>query len=124
MSSHLATSIHAIDAFIDAIWLEEGLSKNTLAAYRRDLSLYAHWLADHAGAALHASTESHLREYALARHAGSQASSISSDIPTGLMGIFRQSAAGSCPHGSPHRLPTRRRGRVGLDSRERGARAE
>jgi integrase/recombinase XerD len=26
-----------IDAFIDALWLEDGLSKNTLAAYRRDL---------------------------------------------------------------------------------------
>jgi integrase/recombinase XerD len=34
-----------IDAFIDALWLEEGLSKNTLAAYRSDLTLYAHWLA-------------------------------------------------------------------------------
>ena len=30
----------AIDAFIDALWLEEGLSRNTLAAYRRDLGLY------------------------------------------------------------------------------------
>lgn len=35
----------SIDAFIDALWLEEGLSKNTLAAYRRDLTLYAAWLA-------------------------------------------------------------------------------
>ena len=33
-----------IDSFIDALWLEDGLSKNTLAAYRRDLSLYADWL--------------------------------------------------------------------------------
>jgi integrase/recombinase XerD len=37
-------SQHSIDAFIDALWLEDGLSKNTLAAYRRDLSLYAAWL--------------------------------------------------------------------------------
>ena len=65
----------AIDRFIDAMWIEDGLAANTLAAYRRDLTLYAQWLADHAGAALHASTESHLREYALARHVGSQASS-------------------------------------------------
>ena len=28
-----------IDAFIDAVWLEDGLSANTLAAYRRDLTL-------------------------------------------------------------------------------------
>ena len=60
----------AIDRFIDAMWIEDGLAANTLAAYRRDLTLYAQWLADHAGAALHASTESHLREYALARHVG------------------------------------------------------
>ncbi|MFT6589470.1 MAG: integrase/recombinase XerD [Rhodoferax sp.] len=34
----------SIDAFIDALWLEEGLSKNTLSAYRRDLTLYVRWL--------------------------------------------------------------------------------
>ena len=34
-----------IDTFVDALWLEEGLSKNTLAAYRRDLTLFAQWLA-------------------------------------------------------------------------------
>ncbi|MES1265261.1 MAG: site-specific integrase, partial [Variovorax sp.] len=33
-----------IDDFVDALWLEDGLSKNTLAAYRRDLALFAHWL--------------------------------------------------------------------------------
>ena len=33
-----------IDRFIDALWLEDGLSANSLAAYRRDLTLYAAWL--------------------------------------------------------------------------------
>ncbi|MEO0367734.1 MAG: site-specific tyrosine recombinase XerD [Pseudomonadota bacterium] len=33
-----------IDRFIDAIWLESGLAKNTLSAYRSDLSLFAHFL--------------------------------------------------------------------------------
>ncbi len=32
-----------IDTFVDALWLEEGLSKNTLEAYRRDLTLFAVW---------------------------------------------------------------------------------
>jgi len=32
-----------IDAFTDALWLEHGLSRNTLAAYRRDLELFARW---------------------------------------------------------------------------------
>jgi len=34
----------AVDAFIDAIWMERGLSDNTLAAYRRDLAQYEAWL--------------------------------------------------------------------------------
>ncbi|SIS45024.1 site-specific tyrosine recombinase XerD [Neptunomonas antarctica] len=36
-----------IRQFIDAIWLEEGLSKNTQSAYQRDLSIFACWLNDH-----------------------------------------------------------------------------
>jgi integrase/recombinase XerD len=34
-----------IDEFCDAIWLEDGLARNTIDAYRRDLSLFARWLA-------------------------------------------------------------------------------
>jgi integrase/recombinase XerD len=34
-----------IDGFLDALWLEDGLSRNTLAAYRRDLVGLARWLA-------------------------------------------------------------------------------
>ncbi|MBE0614434.1 MAG: site-specific tyrosine recombinase XerD [Burkholderiales bacterium] len=34
-----------LDEFCDHLWLEDGLSKNTLEAYRRDLSLYGDWLA-------------------------------------------------------------------------------
>ncbi|WP_366644935.1 site-specific tyrosine recombinase XerD [Amphritea sp.] len=33
-----------IEQFLDALWLEKGLSKNTLGSYRRDLSIYACWL--------------------------------------------------------------------------------
>jgi len=34
-----------LDAFCDALWLEEGLSPRTLESYRRDLAQYARWLA-------------------------------------------------------------------------------
>ena len=61
-----------IDAFIDALWLEEGLSKNTLAAYRRDLELYARWLGEH-GRSLIETTETDLNGYFAARHAASRA---------------------------------------------------
>ena len=33
-----------IECFIDNLWLERGLSKNTLEAYRRDLSQFETWL--------------------------------------------------------------------------------
>ena len=33
-----------LDRFIDVLWLEDGLSSNTLSAYRRDLQALADWL--------------------------------------------------------------------------------
>ena len=65
----------AIDRFIDALWIEDGLATNTLAAYRRDLALYSLWLAESESATLNDSTEAQLRSYAVARHAGSKATS-------------------------------------------------
>ncbi|NAW32970.1 site-specific tyrosine recombinase XerD [Halomonas alimentaria] len=35
-----------IDAFLDALWLEQGVSEHTLAAYRRDLAAWAARLAE------------------------------------------------------------------------------
>lgn len=70
-----AASEQSIDRFAAALWLEDGLAANTLAAYRRDLALYADWLAAEQGRALDTSTESDLMAYAVRRHAGSKASS-------------------------------------------------
>lgn len=36
-----------IDRFLDAMWMQHGLSDNTLAAYRNDLRHCADWLAEH-----------------------------------------------------------------------------
>jgi integrase/recombinase XerD len=70
-------SQHSIDAFIDALWLEDGLSKNTLAAYRRDLSLYAAWLLAQglAGGQLDATREADLNAYFAFKHEASKATS-------------------------------------------------
>ena len=35
-----------MDRFLDAIWMERGLSKNTLGAYRADLMTLGRWLAE------------------------------------------------------------------------------
>jgi len=63
-----------IDTFVDALWLEEGLSKNTLAAYRRDLEGYDRWLQSR-GVALVACGESDLSGYFAHRHAQTRATS-------------------------------------------------
>src|SRR5512133_3671819 len=62
----------SIDAFIDALWLEEGLSKNTLTAYRRDLTLYAGWLEKH-NKKLTDTLEHDLNGYFSAQHSSTKA---------------------------------------------------
>ncbi|MBO9648520.1 MAG: site-specific tyrosine recombinase XerD [Variovorax sp.] len=52
-----------IDEFIDALWLEDGLSRNTLAAYRRDLELFSKWLATERAKALDGAQETDLQAY-------------------------------------------------------------
>ena len=65
----------AIDRFVDAVWLEDGLSANTLAAYRRDLTALADWLSQSSGISLNAVQELHLQAYFAARHSLSKATS-------------------------------------------------
>jgi integrase/recombinase XerD len=38
-----------IDAFCDQVWLQDGLAASSLTSYRRDLTAWADWLAQHAG---------------------------------------------------------------------------
>ena len=46
MSEHALTTEDQseLDMFIDHLWLEDGLSKNTLSSYRQDLTAFAIWL--------------------------------------------------------------------------------
>ena len=65
----------AIDRFVDAVWLEDGLSANTLTAYRRDLAALADWLSQTSVISLNAVQELHLQAYFAARHSLSKATS-------------------------------------------------
>ena len=42
------TDTTLLKMFLDHLWLEKGLSDNTLAAYKNDLTLFAHYLKDNA----------------------------------------------------------------------------
>ncbi len=63
----------AIDAFIDALWIEDGLAPLTLAAYRRDLDIYSTWLLGAAAKTLDGSAESDLLAFMAQRHAQTRA---------------------------------------------------
>ena len=66
----LQTSLLAIDDFIETLFLEDGLSANTLQAYRRDLVACATFLAHQAlPCSLHQAQEAHLQAFVHARHA-------------------------------------------------------
>lgn len=64
-----AARVPEVDTFIDALWLEDGLARNTLDAYRRDLTLYAAWLATAHGAPILQTQEHQLLGYFAARSA-------------------------------------------------------
>ncbi len=67
-----STSEDLAGAFVDALWLEEGLSRNTLDAYRRDLVLLGQWLAGQ-GKTLPETTEADLNAYFSERHSQTRA---------------------------------------------------
>lgn len=52
-----------IDEFCDALWLEDGLARNTLDAYRRDLALFGEWLQKQRGRDLPAADHGDLQAY-------------------------------------------------------------
>ena len=62
-----------IDSFADAVWLEDGLARNTLMAYRRDLCGLASWLTAR-GATLASAQEPDLAQYFADKHATTLAS--------------------------------------------------
>jgi integrase/recombinase XerD len=64
----------AVRAFVDALWLEDGLSVNTRDAYHGDLARLAKWLAGR-GVTLLAAGEVDLQGYVAAAHADSRPSS-------------------------------------------------
>lgn len=63
-----------IDAFCDALWLEDGLSKNTLDAYKRDLQLFSAWLHEQHRKNLYQAVDTDLSAYFAFRHADTKAS--------------------------------------------------
>jgi integrase/recombinase XerD len=58
----LALSEVEINRFLDALWMERGLSQNTLAAYRTDLISLARWMAEQ-GKSIDIATRAEILEF-------------------------------------------------------------
>ena len=93
-------SAAAIDRFVDAVWLEDGLAALTLAAYRRDLTLFAAWLHAASGRTLDATRESDLLAYAAARHAATRATTANRRLSV-LRRYFRWALRDGRVHADP-----------------------
>ncbi|HSQ03097.1 MAG TPA: tyrosine-type recombinase/integrase, partial [Burkholderiales bacterium] len=52
-----------IDEFCDALWLEDGLSRNTLDSYRRDIAQFGAWLGKQHGKSLLDATQAEIQAY-------------------------------------------------------------
>jgi len=53
----------ALDTFTDSLWLEEGLSRNTLESYRRDLAQFSTWLGKYQNQSLFDAHQADLERY-------------------------------------------------------------
>jgi len=71
-----------IDEFIDHLWLEDGLSKNTLNSYRFDLYNFIDWLSKNKTLDLESVTRSDIQQYLSFKFPFSKARSISRLLST------------------------------------------
>lgn len=62
-----------VEMFIGALWLEDGLSTNTLSAYRRDMQAFAQWLEGQS-LQLEVASEHDVQAYFADQHAHTRAS--------------------------------------------------
>ncbi|MFT4520808.1 MAG: integrase/recombinase XerD [Halioglobus sp.] len=63
-STPVPSPVHPeIERYIDAMWIEKGLSENTLSSYRRDLVQFHHWLATTQGTTIVKATRSTLQGF-------------------------------------------------------------
>jgi integrase/recombinase XerD len=66
-----------LDNFIDHLWLEDGLSKNTLQSYRLDLDAFAGWLLQTENKHLDQAVQADIQQYLAVRFPQSKPRSIS-----------------------------------------------
>jgi integrase/recombinase XerD len=79
-----------LDEFSDALWLEDGLSRNTLESYRRDLDKFSTWLATRHAGGLLMTTHADIQDFLAYLYQGQKAKATStSRAISSLKRLFR-----------------------------------
>lgn len=89
MKAPSSNSHQLIDEFCDALWLEDGLARNTLDAYRRDLALFGAWLQKNRDAELIATDHGALQSYLAYRFRAQTRASSAARLLSSLKRFFR-----------------------------------
>lgn len=82
------SEVGLIEQYLDAVWMERGLSENTLASYRRDLMQYASWLQTH-GQRLADAGKEELQRHLAWRFAERVKASSTARLLSSLRGFYR-----------------------------------
>jgi integrase/recombinase XerD len=94
MKASVSESSALIDEFCDALWLEDGLARNTLDSYRRDLAQFAKWLAAERGkgapAADHGDVQAYLAHKFQRKTRASSAARLLSSLKRFFRWLLRQ----------------------------------
>lgn len=78
-----------IERWLDSVWMEKGLSDNSLVSYRSDLMLYQQWLHQAAGLSPESAGREHVLDYLGVKHQrGASARSVSRLLSC-LRGFYR-----------------------------------
>lgn len=78
-----------LDEFCDSLWLEDGLSRNTLESYRRDLRQFSQWLGRRGASGLLAAGKADVLAYLAARMAAGVKARSSARLLSSLKRFYR-----------------------------------
>ncbi|MCB1679116.1 MAG: site-specific tyrosine recombinase XerD [Halioglobus sp.] len=87
-----ATDLHEhpeIDRYIDAMWMEKGLSMHSLSSYRRDLRQFDDWLVSNRGSSVLRADRAALQAYLGVRLAQGQSARSSARFLSCVRGFYR-----------------------------------
>jgi integrase/recombinase XerD len=83
-----------LDAFVDTLWLEDGLSRNTLASYRSDIRQFGDWLKANTGKSLVAAAHADIQAYLSHRFARKARATSAARLLSSLKRFYRHAVHG------------------------------